>query len=147
MIDNSNMIKIKVLLSTVSGCNILKMELFNNSNPISNIASEIKSPAIYSNLPCPNGCSKSGFFPENRNPIKEIKEEKASDKLLKASAVIATEPLSTPAMYLNKNKRIFKQIPTIQHNVPYPLRCFVSSTFFKKKRANNVIKNNSLPIH
>lgn len=85
---------------------------------MSNIAREISNPAIYSNLPCPKGCSKSGFFSENKNPIKEIKEENASDKLLNASAVIATEPLSTPAIYLNRNKRIFRQIPTIQHNVP-----------------------------
>lgn len=134
------MIKIKVLLSTFSGCNILKTELFNNSRPISNIAREISSPAIYSNLPCPNGCSKSGFFSENKNPIKEIKEENASDKLLNASAVIATEPLSNPPIYLNKNRRIFRQMPTMQHKVPYPFRSFPSSVFFKKKRANKVIK-------
>lgn len=138
--DSSKIIKIRILLSIGSGCNIFEMELFNNSTPISKIASEIRSPAMYSNLPCPNGCSKSGFFPENKKPIKEIKEEKASDKLLKASAVIATELLSTPAIYLNKNSRIFRQIPTIQHNVPYPFRFFPSSVFFKKKCANNVIK-------
>lgn len=116
--DSSKMTNTNPLLSMFSGCSILEMELFNNSNPISNMAREINNPAIYSNLPCPKGCSKSGFFPENKNPIKEIKEEKASDKLLNASAVMATELLSTPAMYLNKNKRIFRKIPTIQHNVP-----------------------------
>jgi len=75
------------------------------------IAPETSSPARYSILPCPKGCSGSGFLPANLKPIIEIIDEPASDRLLKASAVIAMEALNTPAMYLIIKRTRFKNIP------------------------------------
>ena len=67
-------------------------------------------PDMYSNLPCPKGCFVSGFIPANLNPMRVMSDEPASERLLKASAVIAMEPASVPARSLPANRRIFRKI-------------------------------------
>ena len=95
-----------MLVSTFSGRRILLAELVKSSNPINIITIDTIKPDIYSPLPCPNGCSLSAFLPVNLNPARVIIEEPASDKLLNASAVIATEPLNIPAKYLKAKRSI-----------------------------------------
>ena len=68
-------------------------------------------PVRYSIRPWPKGWSLSGFLEASKKPSKVMTEEPASDKLLKASAIIATEPEIKPAKYLAANKRMLSIIP------------------------------------
>ena len=49
----------------------------------------------------------------------DIMDEPASERLLKASAVTATEPLIIPANNFPKNSSIFRNIPVAPHRTPY----------------------------
>ena len=110
------------LLSIGSGERSLPSDDQMSSNPMTSIATDTRSPEIYSILPCPNGCSGSGSCPESRKPINVMIEEPASDRLLNASAVIAIEPLTVPAIHLPKKSRIFSPIPTAPLKMPYACR-------------------------
>ena len=74
---------------------------------------------MYSILPCPKGCSASGFFPEILNPKIVTTEAAASERLLKASATTETEFAISPAKSLKENKKRLKQIPVIPQRIPY----------------------------
>ena len=103
------------------GWKIVLTEDFKSSNAIKTISMETIKPEIYSILPWPKGWSLSGFLLDSLNPIIEMSEEPESDRLLKASAVIAIEPVIAPAMIFAKNKIIFKNIPTPPQMIPYVL--------------------------
>ena len=116
--DATRMTKVMPLASTLPGCMIFSRELRTNSAPIRMIIMETRKPATYSIRPWPKGCSLSGFLPANWNPTKVIREEPASDRLLKASAMIATEPDSIPARNLPANNSTLRQIPTMLQRMP-----------------------------
>ena len=78
---------------------------------------DTKSPEIYSKRPCPNGWSESGLCPAILNPIRVMIEDPASDKLLKASAIIAIELLNKPTHNFPINRRRLKQISDISEIV------------------------------
>ena len=80
------------------------------------------SPATYSACPCPNGCSLSALRPAILKPSSVMTDEPASERLLKASAVMAMEWESSPARYLAANKSIFKPMPTAPQSMPYTRR-------------------------
>ena len=101
-----------------SGVRILSMEERISSKPMIRIATETRSPEIYSMRPCPKGCSVSGFCPESLKPTRVITEEPASDKLLKASAVMVIEPLRIPASHFPIKRKMFKAIPTAPQSMP-----------------------------
>ena len=82
------------------------------------ITTDTPNPEIYSILPWPKGWLASAFIPENRKPTSVIKEEPASDRLLNASAVMAIEPLKTPARYFPANSSTLRRIPTMLHSIP-----------------------------
>ena len=82
------------------------------------ITAATASPDMYSILPCPNGCSLSGFMPANLNPIRVISDDPASDKLLNASAIIAIEPHRKPVRYFPAKRQRFKPIPTTLQSDP-----------------------------
>jgi len=104
--------------STGSGVRIFSMDVFKSSKPMSMMTMETPKPDMYSNRPWPKGWSASGFMPENRKPTRVINEEPASDRLLKASAVMAMEPLKTPARYFPIKSSTFRPIPTMLHSIP-----------------------------
>ena len=79
---------------------------------------ETPNPETYSMRPCPKGWSASAFIPENLNPTREIKDDPASDRLLNASAVIAMDPLITPARYFPANRNTLSAMPTIPQSMP-----------------------------
>ena len=79
---------------------------------------ETTRPAIYSILPCPNGWSASGFLPEILNPTIVTMEAAASERLLNASAITATDFEKMPAISLPENSRKLKHIPAIPHRTP-----------------------------
>ena len=62
---------------------------------------------------------------ESLNPNMVTIEDAASDRLLKASAVIDILEANIPTDSLVANKIIFINIPTIPPNNPYELRTFV----------------------
>ena len=61
-------------------------------------------------------------MPESLKPSRDIADEPASERLLKASAVMAIEPEMTPAAYLPANSSTFRKMPSTLHSVPYALR-------------------------
>ena len=76
-------------------------------------------PDKYSMRPWPKGWSGSGFCPASLNPRMVTRLEPASDRLLKASAVMAMEPLMVPAKNLPKNSSTLITMPTAPHSTPY----------------------------
>ncbi len=100
------------------GEKIFSAALFNNSNPIRKISMETTKPEMYSILPCPKGWSGSGFDRARRNPINTMTEEPASDRLLNASAMMATDPLRIPANNLMPNNTMFKTMPIMPQSMP-----------------------------
>ena len=72
---------------------------------------------IYSNLPCPIGCSLSACLPENLNPIIVTTDEPASPILLNASAIIATDADRIPMISLPMNNRIFAIMPVVLDSI------------------------------
>ena len=54
--------------------------------------------------------------------LRLIADEPASERLLNASAVMAIEPDSTPAVYLPANSSTFRNMPNRLHSVPYAAR-------------------------
>ena len=87
-------------------------------------------PDKYSSLPWPKGCSRSAGILAILKPAKVTTEDPASDRLLKASAVIAIEPVKKPAKNLLQNKQRFKRIPIPPANMPYLPRTTGSLIFW-----------------
>ena len=112
---------------------IFSIELFNSSKPIMMIISDTISPLIYSMRPWPNGCSVSAGAPAILKPTSVMMEEPASDRLLKASAVMAMEAVRVPAKNLAANSTRFKKIPVNPLNIPTRWRPFgvFGSAFIK----------------
>lgn len=109
---------VTVLVSTGAGEIIFSIEDLPSSNPIKIITMATIKPEMYSIRPWPNGWSLSGSAPANLKPRRVIREEPASDRLLKASAITEIEPLIAPAKYLIPNKMTFSRIPTMPHSIP-----------------------------
>ena len=101
----------KRLKFTGEGLNKPSNEDFKSSNPINKIKNDMIKPDIYSNLPWPKGCSISGFLQESLKPKIETKEAAASEILLNASAIIATELARIPKINFKPNSTTFKKIP------------------------------------
>ena len=78
----------------------------------------------------------SAGFPESLKDINEIKEDPASDKLLKPSATTATLLKIVPAANFPTKRNMFAIIPTIPENFPYASFLSVSSfiSVFLNKR-------------
>ena len=70
-------------------------------------------PVIYSSLPCPSGCSLSTGLEAKRKPMSVTTDEPASETLLKASAITATDAAKSPAVSFPANKSKFNKIPVI----------------------------------
>ena len=103
---------------TGEGMRIREKESVNSSYPIMMIMIETIIPAIYSIRPCPKGCSTSGLRPAIRKPTSVTADEPASERLFKASAVMAIEPEISPAVSLIRKRRMFKQIPAAPASIP-----------------------------
>ena len=116
------------LEETASGETIFSMELRKSSRPISRMTSETMRPEMYSMRPCPKGCWSSAGRPAILNPTTVTMDEPASERLLKASAVMAIEFESVPARNLNTNSTILQKIPTSPLSIPYFWRTFGLST-------------------
>ena len=104
--------------STGVGAIIFSTEPLPSSKPITTIIADSPSPARYSARPCPNGCSGSGFFPAMAKPSSVITDEPASERLLKASAVMATEPEMLPAKYFPAKSSTLMNMPYTLHSAP-----------------------------
>ena len=66
---------------------------------------------------------------ESLKPNKVTRDDPASDKLLKASAVIAIELLIVPAINFPANNNTFRKIPRAPQSRPYACRTFGFDTF------------------
>ena len=98
--DTSRMMITSGEKSMSCGWIIFSTESLKSSKPMITIITDTNRPDRYSSLPCPKGCSGSGSADDNLKPSRVITEDPASDKLLKASAVIAIEWLNNPAKNL-----------------------------------------------
>ena len=101
-----------------SGLRIFSNELFKNVKPTSMTRNETISAAMYSILPWPNGCSLSAGLFAIFTPTKLITDDAASERLLNASAMIASECMPTPISSFAVNSRILQQIPTMLDKMP-----------------------------
>lgn len=110
-IDTPSIIKVSFEMFISSDLNIFATELLPSSKPISIMTKDIIKPETYSILPCPKGCSLSAGEPAILNPMNDITDEPASDKLLKASAVTDTAPESIPTKSLPINRQILSAMP------------------------------------
>ena len=116
--DTARITRAMTLKSTAAGWRIFSTEDLASSTPISRISPATIRPETYSSRPWPKGCWGSGFFPARRKPSRVTTEDPASDRLLKASAVMATEPLRVPAKNFPANSRMFSPMPTKPHSWP-----------------------------
>jgi hypothetical protein len=128
---------------TVSGTNIFFAESIIDSAPTNKIKNETIIDAMYSILACPNGCPLSAGFAEILKLIKEMTDDPASERLLSASAVIATEAASKPAKILIIANTKFVAIPTMLDIVPY---CFLTAGDPKFFRSFTKIRDKSSTI-
>ena len=87
-------------------------DVFINSKPTKITIKETISPEIYSSLPCPKGCSLSAGLLASLKPRIVITEEATSERLLKASAVIAMLFDIIPITSLVAKRIKFSIIPT-----------------------------------
>ena len=108
---------------TSVGCMIWVTELLASSKPMRIMAIATASPDRYSILPWPNGCSLSGFCPESLKPIRVTIDEPASDRLLKASAVMATDEVRMPAKNFSAKRRKLASTPAAPPISPYFCLC------------------------
>lgn len=60
-----------------------------------------------------------GVLPASRNPTKVMTEEAASDRLLKASATTAMEPVARPERSLPRKSRALSAMPTPPDTEPH----------------------------
>ena len=79
---------------------------------------ETIKPEMYSSRPWPKGCSGSGFCPASLKPSSVTMLAPASERLLKASAVMAMEPESVPASSLSAKSSTLKPMPTMPQSIP-----------------------------
>ena len=119
------------------------MESLRNVIPRTITRTATTSPATYSVLPCPNGCSASGGAPEIRKPMAVISPVPASERLLTASAAIAILPAYTASVILTTASTALHTIPVIPLMIPQrTLFSGVSTSFapgtniFKSKFVN-----------
>ena len=103
---------------TSSGWRTLPIDSFPSSTPISRISAETARPEIYSIRPWPKGWWMSGFCPARWKPSSVTREEPASERLLKASAVMAMEPESCPARNFPAKSSRFSAMPTAPQRTP-----------------------------
>ncbi len=128
--------------STASGRRIFPMEVLPSSSPTRRIIRLTSSPARYSARPWPKGCPSSAFCPASLKPTRVTTDEPASDRLLKASAVMAMEPVTTPAKNLPADSSRLSTIPTAPDRTPYFSRTAGSVTLsqsWMKSRTSRLI--------
>ena len=102
-----------------SGEKIFSREDLPISTPIRRMARATTRPVRYSIRPWPKGCSWSASCPASRNPTKVMTEEAASDRLLKASATTAMEPVARPERSLPRKSRALSTMPTPPDTEPH----------------------------
>ena len=103
---------------TGSGWRIFSAEDLASSTPMRRISTDTASPERYSSRPCPKGWWTSGFCPPSWKPSSVTKELPASERLLKASAVMAMEPERSPAKNFPAKSSALRRMPTVPHSVP-----------------------------
>ncbi len=116
--DIPSIITIIQLNPIFSGFITLVKELLKQEKPTCRIKKDTTNADIYSNLPCPKGCSLSAGLSASLTPIKPIMEEAASDKLLKASAVTDILFIKNPIINFVPKRIILHIIPTTLDNTP-----------------------------
>ena len=106
-------------LNSIScGCFIFPTASLKKVNPTCNTKNATTKAAIYSILPCPNGCSLSAGLLAILTPIKLMIDEPASDKLLNASAITEILCIIIPIVIFIKNNKTLQKMPTILARIP-----------------------------
>ena len=116
--DTHKIPTIRGLKSTSSGWRIFSREDLPSSTPISKISMDTTRPERYSIRPWPKGWWVSGFCPASWKPSSVTTEDPASERLLKASAVMAMEPERVPAKNFPAKSRTLKKMPTAPQRMP-----------------------------
>ena len=98
--------------ATSTGWRTFSREDLASSRPTTRMATATARPDKYSIRPWPKGWSSSARLAAMRKPTRVTTEEPASDRLLKASAVTAMEPVSTPATNFPADSSRLSTMPT-----------------------------------
>ena len=118
--------------------------------PTAMMITAITSPATYSSLPWPKGCSSSAGLAAIRKPIRATTEEPASERLFTASASTAMLPEISPTVIFAANSATLQATPTIPPSSPYAWRTFrlpVFSGSFTNILTRNSVNISSLRLH
>ena len=89
--------------------------------------------------PWPKGCSLSTGFWARRMEISEMMLPPASERLLAASAVTATEPVNVPTRNFTTDRSTFTEMPTTEPSVPYCPRTRWSEVFSGSRMKRRMI--------
>ena len=108
----------RTLNSTGWGWRIFSRDPLPSSTPMRMMTMDTTRPETYSSRPWPKGWSRSGSLAARWKPRSVTTEDPASERLLKASAVMAMEALRNPARSLQAKSRRFKAMPTHPHRTP-----------------------------
>ena len=96
----------------------MSIEPVSSSNPTRSTRNDTIIEATYSIRACPKGCARSAGLAEMRKDTSEIICEPASERLLKASAVIEIAPASVPTVSLPAKSSRLTMTPTTLAMVP-----------------------------
>ena len=131
-----------------SGLKIFSTEDLTNPNPVIIIAIDTIKLETYSILPWPNGWSLSAGFAAILKHNKVIIEDPASERLLNASAVAATDDDAIPTTNFPANNKRFNRMPTIPLIIPNLVLTLGSSEllFFQKNFSKINLLNSPPPI-
>ena len=103
---------------TAVGCSTLTTDSFSREKPMPSTVTLTTSPARYSYRAWPKGCSASGALDASLNPTRLTILDDASDKLFRASAMMAMEPNSVPTASLPRQSRTLHTMPTMLARLP-----------------------------
>ena len=106
------------LNTTGVGCSTLTTDSFSSEKPMPRMVTLTTSPARYSYRAWPKGCSASGALPASLKPTRLTTLDEASDRLFRASAMMAMEPNRVPTVSLPRHSSRLHATPTQQARLP-----------------------------
>ena len=104
--------------ATSSGWKILPTLSRRSSTPSSSTMKATASEAMYSMRAWPKGWSASAGLPASLKPMSVMMEDPASERLLTASAVMATDPETDPARNFPAKSSALSAMPTMPDSLP-----------------------------
>ena len=116
--DAASTATVSPLKTTGVGCSTLTTDSFSSEKPMPRMVTLTASPARYSYRAWPKGCSASGALLASRKPTRLTTLDEASERLFRASAVMAMEPNRVPTVSLPRHSSRLHTMPTTPARLP-----------------------------